>query len=185
VTVLTPRPVTIRPLTPEDGEVLDAVFAGMSSASRQLRYLSPLDHLTPSMRASMLDVDGTRHVAYVAEHGRWSRRRPIGLARYVVTAPGRAEVAYEVVDDWQGRGIGTRLVDTILDAARRGGVRHVEASVLRGNEASLRALQRALPGLRVDARDGDVLDVSASLVEEPLSMEALVADLFGTPALAS
>jgi RimJ/RimL family protein N-acetyltransferase len=174
---------TVRPMTPDDGAALDAVFAGMSPESRRLRYLRPLHRLSPSVRAALLDVDGDRHAAFVAEHGRPDRRRAVGIARYVVDGDGHAEIAYEVVDAWQGRGVGTVLLDRLLEAARVHGVRTVEASVLPDNAASLRLLRRALPDLRVTWRR-DLLEARASLVDEPLSLAALLDDLTGVAAAA-
>jgi RimJ/RimL family protein N-acetyltransferase len=165
-------------MTPDDGAALDAVFAGMSSESRRMRYLRPLDRLSPSVRAALLDLDGDRHTAFVAEHGRRDRRRAVGIARYVVVGDRHAEVAYEVVDAWHGRGVGTVLLDRLLDTARRNGVRTVEASVLPENAASLGLLRRALPDLRVTWRGG-ILEARASLVEEPLSLTGLLDDLTG------
>jgi ribosomal protein S18 acetylase RimI-like enzyme len=165
-------------MTTDDGAALDAVFAGMSPTSRRLRYLRPLDQLGPSVRAALLDVDGARHAAFVAEQGRRGDRRAVGIARYVVNGDRHAEIAYEVVDAWHGRGVGTALVDRLVGAARLHGIRTVEASVLPDNVASLRLLRRALPGLRVTQRR-DILEVHASLVEEPLSLAGLLDDLTG------
>jgi RimJ/RimL family protein N-acetyltransferase len=172
--------LTVRPMTPDDGAALDAVFAGMSPESRRMRYLRPIGRLSPSVRAALLDVDGDRHTAFVAEHGRRDRRRAVGIARYVVVDDDQhAEIAYEVADAWHGRGVGTLLLDRLLHTARRNGVRTVEASVLPDNAASLRLLRRALPDLRVTWRR-DVLEARASLVDQPLSFAGLLDDLNGT-----
>ena len=54
-----------------------------------------------------MDVDFTNHVALVAEVGQAGRRMIVGGGRYVMFEPGRAEMAFVVIDAWQGRGIGS------------------------------------------------------------------------------
>jgi GNAT superfamily N-acetyltransferase len=170
------RRIRIRSYQPGDDHVVDAVFAGMSPGSRRLRYLTALDELPGPARTALRQVDGERHVVLIAEGGRGRSRRPIGLARYVVDAPGRAEVAYEVVDSWQGRGVGSRLVGALVDAARSRGLQELHATVLPENGASLAILQRHLPTLRVRHVAG-MLEVSAALAAAPIEAADVLADL--------
>jgi RimJ/RimL family protein N-acetyltransferase len=141
--------IRIRELGPDEDDVLDRILAGLSPTSRWSRYLTSLTRLTPALRAALLAVDGDRHVAFVAEVGRGARRTPVGLARYVVDGPDRAEVAYEVVDAWQGRGVGDRLVATLVRTAHERGIAELHATVLADNAPSLTLLRRHLPTLRV------------------------------------
>jgi GNAT superfamily N-acetyltransferase len=169
-------PVQIRPYTAGDEAVTETVFAGLSPTSRRRRYQSSLARLSDPVRAALSAVDGDRHVAFVAEVGRGRSRQPIGVARYVVDAPGRAEVAYEVVDAWHGRGVGSRLVGALVDAARAAGLEELHASVLPDNEASLALLRRHLPTLRIRAVDG-LLEIGARLDAAPLDTADVLADL--------
>jgi RimJ/RimL family protein N-acetyltransferase len=166
------RRIRIRPLEPGEHAAVAAVFDGLSPASRQARYLAPVRTLTPAMLRALTDVDPARHVALVAEA---RGGRPVGLARYVVDGPGHAEVAYEVVDDWHGRGVGARLLEALLDAARRHGIDTVHATVAADNDASLALLRRALPNLRV-VRHGPELEATASL-STALDLDDVLADL--------
>jgi GNAT superfamily N-acetyltransferase len=171
----TPR-VRIRVYRAEDAGVAETVFAGMSPSSRRRRYLAAVDALSPKALTALNAVDGDRHVAYVAEVGRGRKRRPVGVARYVIDGPSRAEVAYEVVDAWQGRGVGTRLVGALVAAARSRGLEALHATVLSDNAASLAVLQRHLPTLRVE-RNAGMLEVSAVLTASPIAAADIVADL--------
>lgn len=170
------RRVRIRPYRSDDEGVVETVFAGMSPSSRRRRYLAAIDAMSPRVLAALNAVDGGRHVAFVAEVGRGRTRRPVGLARYVIDGPGRAEVAYEVVDAWQGRGVGTRLVGALVEAARTRGLEELHATVLHDNAASLAVLQRHLPGLRVQQHAG-MLAVSAVLTSTPIAAADILADL--------
>jgi RimJ/RimL family protein N-acetyltransferase len=168
--------VAIRRMAPSDDTALDAVFAGLSPDSRRHRYLAGVERLTPAMRQRLLDLDDERHLALVAEARSARGSIPVGVARYVVDAPGRAELAYEVVDAWHGRGIGSRLVRRLVDEARVRGIEELHGLVAPDNAPSLAVLRRALPQLRtVPTIDG--LVVTAWLAEPPLGVDDLVADL--------
>jgi GNAT superfamily N-acetyltransferase len=139
---------TLRPLLSGEHDPLDAVFEGLSAASREARYLVPVPALTHAMRRVLTTVDGRCHLAWLASVD----HRPAGIARVVAVAPGTAEIAYEVVDEHHGRGIGTVLVDAVTTAASVAGVRRLQASVHPGNRASIRLLDRL--GIQLHHTDG-------------------------------
>ena len=130
----------IRPL--EDGEttpLLD-VFAGLSPASRASRYLVGTPRLTEAFVRALTATDGIMRVAWLASVD----DHPAGIGRYVRTSadPGTAEVALEVVDEHQRRGLGLALMDAITTVAAAHGVRCLGATVHAQNTAALRLLTR-------------------------------------------
>lgn len=141
-------PVLLRPLTGGEFTVLETVFEGLSSRSRQQRFLVPMPRLPGSHRRSLADVDGHRHVAWVA----LVDGEPVGICRYIRTTHDSAELAFEVADAHQGRGIGTALVDAVTTVAREHGIRYLEATVEPGNRASEALLARV--GIRLRPVDG-------------------------------
>lgn len=151
----TSRP-TVRPLTHDAGAALDRVFAGLSPQSRYLRYHAPMPRLPGPARRALLDLDGRDHLGFVAEVPTADGPRPVGLGRLVRTGPRTAEVALEVVDDWQRRGVGRQLLAALHAAARERGWTVLEARVLPGNDRVARMLRAAFPG--TTARwDGDAV----------------------------
>src|SRR6185295_9814344 len=100
--------IAIRPLGRGEPAVVEAVFAGLSERSRQLRFLHPMPTLQPRDLERLADVGRFGREAVVAT----TDEQPIGIARYVrdERRPDTAEVAFAVVDSWQGRGIGRQLV---------------------------------------------------------------------------
>lgn len=138
----------LRPLADGEVSVVEAVFDGLSSQSRRRRFLVPMPRLPGGHRRTLADVDGDRHVAWVA----LVDGVPVGLCRYVRTAADAAELAFEVVDEHQGRGIGSALVDAITTVARDRGITWLEATVEPGNAASEALLARA--GVRLVPADG-------------------------------
>jgi GNAT superfamily N-acetyltransferase len=123
--------VTIRPLRNGETEVVQAVFNGLGPRSRQLRFGGAKNVLFPKELAELARVDGTHHVL-VALAG----RRPVGIARLVRDGD-TAEVAFAVIDEVQGSGVGTVLVDRLAEDARAAGITCFRADVRADNAPSL------------------------------------------------
>jgi RimJ/RimL family protein N-acetyltransferase len=141
---MTPR---LRDLRPGERTTVQAVFDGLSDASRERRFHGPVQTMTPRMLDALSAADGQDHVVVVAEVGWGPWRRPVGLARLVRTGHDTAELAVEVVDAAQGRGVGRRLVEITRARAMALGYRVVEADVLEENEAMLHLLRDAYVGI--------------------------------------
>lgn len=156
----------------EAGRAVDTVFHGLSPHSRYLRFHTPVPRLTAAMRERLTDLDGHRRTAVVAE----SRRTPVGIARLVATGDDTAEVAVAVVDPWQRRGVGTRLVTALGELAARLRYAELHGDVLGENEAVLRLVRRVFLGARLTRGEDDVVRVSYPLTAD-LTHEQLVADL--------
>lgn len=169
--------IRLRDLGPDDGHVLDAVFAAMSSRSRYLRFHGPMPSLPDSMRRVLATVDGHQHVAVAAEARVGRRWQPVGIARLVQTEAGRAEMAVEVADAFHGQGIGTRLVRAVRDHAVRLGLRRVVAEILAENEAMLAVFRREMVAAHAE-RDGDVVRMTWRVVD-PTDLSFTIEDLFG------
>jgi GNAT superfamily N-acetyltransferase len=126
-------------------EAVDAVFAGLSARSRYLRFHSPTPRLTASARRVLVDVDGERHAAVCARIG----GDPVGIARLIRTGECGAEIAVAVVDLWQRRGVGRRLLEELTAVAARMSVAVLHGDVLPDNEAMLALVRKVLPGVRL------------------------------------
>ena len=138
--------VLIRPVRPVDAPLLADGFARLSARSRQLRFLTPKKELSPAELRYFTDVDHHDHEALGAlDH---ADGRGVGIARYVRDAddPQAAEIAVTVIDDWQGRGLGTELVAQLSERARSEGIRRFTALVAADN----RAMAGLLRNVRAD-----------------------------------
>src|SRR3954451_9428768 len=112
--------ISIRPIAPEDRALLEVAFAELSDESRYRRFLSPMSNLSPAQLDYLIDVDHHDHEALIAlDEGAESL---IGVARYVRTGETVAEPAVAVADDWQRRGVGTALLDALVDRAIEAGI---------------------------------------------------------------
>ena len=144
--------IELREFTASDGDVLDEVFAGLSDDSRFMRYLTPMPTLHAQARRVLTAVDGCAHVAVAA----FAEGKAIGLARVVGLGGHRGELAVEVVDAWQGRGIGTRLGHWIRDRAAALGYTELVAETSAGN-SSAQALTRKVFPDHVARREGTTI----------------------------
>jgi RimJ/RimL family protein N-acetyltransferase len=134
--------VAIRQVQPDDKERLRAAFDRLSDESRRRRFMGPAEELAPEDLVYLTEVDHRRHEALAAtdpESG-----AILGVARWV-RQPGRrevAELAVAVVDDWQGRGMGTELVSAANQRARDEGIERYHAIVSTDNVQVIEALER-------------------------------------------
>jgi RimJ/RimL family protein N-acetyltransferase len=133
--------VLIRPVRRADAALLAGGFARLSARSRRLRFLSPKKELSSAELGYFTDVDHHDHEALGAlDH---ADGRGVGIARYIRDAadPQAAEIAVTVIDDWQGRGLGTELVAQLSERARSEGIRRFTALVAADNPAMARLLR--------------------------------------------
>jgi len=141
--------VLIRQVQPADAPLLADGFARLSGKSRQMRFLSRKDRLSAAELRYFTDLDHRDHEALGALDQ--ADGRGVGIARYVRDAkdPRAAEVAVTIVDDWQGRGLGTELLTRLSDRARSEGICRFTALVAEDNRAIaglLRTMSASLTG---------------------------------------
>jgi GNAT superfamily N-acetyltransferase len=113
--------------------------------------------------AFFLNVDFVDHVALVAVLTDAGRTTIVGGGRYVLVRPGAAEVAFAVVDEFQGQGVGAALMRHITAIARDAGLEELIAEVLPENSAMLKVFEKS--GLRCRAqRESGTVHITLQLV---------------------
>ncbi len=127
--------VRVRPIRPGDADPLVAFHAGLSAETIHRRFFSAHPSLSPEEARRFTTVDYARRMALVAE---W-RGRLVAVARYEGLEDAEvAELAVVVDDDFQGRGVGTVLLEQLAAYARRRGIERFEAETLPENVTMLR-----------------------------------------------
>jgi acetyltransferase len=156
--------VLVRPVHPQDLELVQAFVRQLSPESRYNRFHGALKELTPGMARWATHVDYDRHLALIAVVYRDGREIEIGAARYVVQADGEtAEFAVAVADAWQGRGVGARLLGYLVRVAAGRGLRWMEGEVLAANRGMLALARRLGFDYRKPHRDAHLVKVSRRL----------------------
>jgi RimJ/RimL family protein N-acetyltransferase len=130
-------PVEIRALRPEDEAAMLAALAQTSPQSLQRRLFAMKRHFSDKERAFFMEVDFSNHVALVVLAEEAGKHVIVGGGRYIVFQPGRAEMAFVVIDAWQGRGVGSILMRHLVNIAGNAGLHALTAEVLPENAAML------------------------------------------------
>ena len=134
--------VRIRPIAAADFELELAFTQGLSRESGYQRLMSTR-RLTRAEIERFVGIDGDCEVALIATTTHAGTERLIGVARFAREECGEtAEIALVVTDDWQGRGLGRRLLAGLIASARRHGVHRLVGTTRSENDAML-ALARA------------------------------------------
>jgi ribosomal protein S18 acetylase RimI-like enzyme len=130
--------IEIRALRREDEADMLAAVGKTSAQSLQRRFFVMKRHFSDKELAFFLDVDFNNHVAIVAVAEERGGKVIVGGGRYIVFEPGRAEMAFVVIDAWQGRGIGSLLMRHLVEIANSAGLKELTAEVLPENAAMIK-----------------------------------------------
>ncbi len=137
-TMLDGASIRIRAIRPDDQERLHEHFRGLSEKSSYFRFMGIRRDLSPQDLKRLTELDFKNHVGLAATLTENGRERFIGVGRYICgDDPHRAEVAFAILDGYQGRGIGTLLLDHLSRIADANGVTEFEADVLGENRQML------------------------------------------------
>jgi len=137
------RRVEIRALRPEDRADLIAAVARSSAQSLYRRFFAVKRSFTESEVDYFLSVDFVNHVALVAVVDEQGAPVIAGGGRYIVVEPGKAEVAFAVVDQYQGQGLGAALMHHLAAIAQEAGLKELIAEVLPDNVPMLKVFEKS------------------------------------------
>jgi acetyltransferase len=127
-------PFRIRPIRPEDAELMKDHFNSLSPRSVYLRFFLPMKQLSNAMLVRLTQIDYDREVALIALMGPEDHEAMVGVARVIFEPDGESgEFAVIVADPWHGKGIGASLLKRCLVIARDMGLRRVWGLVLAEN----------------------------------------------------
>jgi len=141
----------VRPVHPDDATMLQAFVRSLSPESRYFRFVSSMQELPANMLSRFTLIDYDREMALVAliteevtdaEGQTAEATRIIGVSRYI-TNPDRASCEFSLVvaDEFKGRGLGSRLMLSIMDFAREKGLTEIEGLVLANNPNMLKLMK--------------------------------------------
>ena len=163
----------VRPIRPDDAQMLQQLVREVSPESRYFRFASSLNELSAAMLARFTLIDYDREMALVAvlnEHQVASdgkiveTERIVGVSRYV-TNPDRSSCEFSllIADECKGKGLGTRLMESIMDAARDKGLSEIDGLVLANNGNMLTLMKRLGFSVKRFAEDPDFTLVTHAL----------------------
>jgi GNAT superfamily N-acetyltransferase len=129
--------VRLRPILPGDKGLLDEGFQRLSPESRYGRFMAPIQELTDDQLRYLTEIDYVDHFAWLALDLDEPDHPGMGVARYVriPEEPDVAEAAVTVIDEYQGRGLGTLLLEALGAVALEKGIRRFRGYALEDNRA--------------------------------------------------
>jgi ribosomal protein S18 acetylase RimI-like enzyme len=129
------RPIEIRAVRPDDKDDMLAAIGRTSTESLRRRFFVVKRGFSQKEIDFFVRIDFCDHVALIALADEDGRPTIVGGGRYVVVEPGSAEVAFIVIDGYQGQGIGSHLTRHLASIARDAGLTELIAEVLPENTA--------------------------------------------------
>lgn len=186
--------IVIRKAHAADVAAVQAFVSGLSPATRALRFFAPVAELPP-MLARALEESDPRHQFLIARRipgqcegegagegapgaGRCAGEGAVvALAQFARFAPPSAEceVAVVIADDWQGRGLGRRIMLKLLSTAAEQGLQFGVGEVLRQNRPMLRLAQRIGFRLQRHPEDARLVQIKGPTTERPMVHDLLAA----------
>jgi RimJ/RimL family protein N-acetyltransferase len=160
--------VHVRPARPSDALAVKLMLTGLSDRSRWLRFFSAFPNLAQAARWAT-EVDNDRRYGLVATVERDGRIvGHAGLERESDRLE-RAEVALEIADALQGKGLGTALLCQLAQAANNIGIQVLDAEVLPENHQMLRVFRDCGYPVKIHSLPGvQLVELRTSLAAQPL-----------------
>ncbi len=159
------KQVLLRPIKPEDEPLWLEMFQNFSEESIRYRFFQILKDTPHEVRVRYCNIDYDREIAIVAELTEEGHRKILGVSRLSIETDGKSgEMAFIIGDKWQGLGLGTKMVDYVLEIAKDMGVENIYAIMLPDNYRALTLTKKM--GFQLEyLKDGSVKG-TLSLKEE-------------------
>lgn len=140
--------VTVRASRSDDGPLIQALVRGLSMQSRYQRFFYPVHELTPDMLDRFTHNAPTEAMTLLAVTRVRGHETAVAMAQYVADRyPESGDIAVVVADQWQGQGLGKRLIQALICLARAAGIARLDGDVLAENEEMKRLMMKL--GFRV------------------------------------
>ena len=156
--------IVIRPIRPEDAGIEQEFVRGLSAESRYFRFMNSVQELSPSMLIRFTQIDYSREMALIAVAEQQGKEIELGVSRFTINPDGEScEFALVIADNMGGKGLGSKLMTALLDAARSKGLRTMEGEVLKNNSSMLHLMSRLGFTCRASAEDNEITVVRKTL----------------------
>jgi acetyltransferase len=153
--------VTLRPIKPEDETLFEELFKSFSEETMRFRFFRIIKDVSHEALTRYCNLDYDREIAIVAETQK-DKRRIIGAVRLILEPGGnQGEFAVVVGDQWQGLGVGTKLMDYIIEIGRDIGLKKMYGYVMPSNVKMVHLC--SAKGLKLEQIDEDVLIATLEL----------------------
>ena len=164
--------VLLRPIKPEDEPLWLEMFRSLSEESIRYRFFQMLKDTPHEVRVRYCNIDYDREIAIVAEIVENGKRKILGVTRLSIESDEKSgEIAFLVSDYWQGLGLGTKMVDYVLDIAKEKGMESVHSIILQDNYRAL-SLSKKM-GFKIEYLNDGTVKAELNLKEEDIDFRCI------------
>jgi ribosomal protein S18 acetylase RimI-like enzyme len=144
----------------------------MSRQSRYRRFFTAMDRLSDRQLAYFTEIDYHDHFAWVALAIDEPGSPGVAVGRYIRLSddPRSADIALAVTDEFQGRGLGSILLESLVEVAQANGIDHFVGHVLADNAPMIALLKHA--GAETSFEEPGVLVIDFDLPDSPGGLRA-------------
>jgi acetyltransferase len=158
------RRVFVRPVRPEDEELVAEFFRHVTPEDLRLRFFAAIRDFSHPFIARLVQIDYARAIAFIAVDA--DDGAMLGAVRLLADANRETgEYGILVRSDLKGLGLGWGLMQLMIEWARAEGLRRIEGQVLRENTTMLNVCRRLGFAIRTDPHDPDIKIVKLALTQ--------------------
>ena len=159
------RSVLLRPIKPEDEPLWLEMFQNFSEESIRYRFFQIIKDTPHEVRVRYCNIDYDREIAIVAELTEEGRRKILGVVRLSIEPDGKAgEIAFIVADPWQGLGLGTKMIDYMIEICKDKQLEKIYAIMLAENRRAIGIMKQM--GFTVEYLEDGTVEATLNLKEE-------------------
>ena len=137
------RTVLLRFIKPEDESLWLEMFQNFSEESVRYRFFYMIKDTPHKVRARYCDIDYSKEIGIVAEMEEEGRQKILGVVRLEIESDKKeGEIAFIVADPWQSLGLGSQMVDHMIEISKKRGLQKVYALTLPNNHKAIRLLKQ-------------------------------------------
>lgn len=137
------KEVILRPIKPEDEPLWLDFLRSLSEESLKYRFFEIIKNISHEVAVRYCNIDYDREIAIVAEITEEGKKKLLGVARLGIEPDGKnSEIAFVLRDDWQSLGLGTKMVDYVLEIAKEMNVKSVYAIMMPDNNRALKLTKK-------------------------------------------
>ena len=137
------RLVTLRPICQEDKLLEKEFIERLSVESSRFRFFDTIAEATPEMLTQFCNIDYVHEMAIIAEYNSGDEKRNVGVGRLIIEPDtGSGEFAIVVADDFQANGLGTKLLNILLDIGRERELKNIYGIVMPDNWKMIRLAKK-------------------------------------------
>jgi acetyltransferase len=161
------RTVLLRPIKPEDEPLWLEMFRSFSEESIRYRFFNIIKDTPHEMRVRYCNIDYDREIAIVAEMTEDGRRKILGVVRVPIEPDKKTgEIAVIVADPWQGLGLGSKMVDYMIEICKDKKLETIYGVMLRDNHQAIDLMNKM--GFTIEPLDDDTVKGTLNLKEEEI-----------------